>query len=165
MTFENCDMSGLVGRLADFEAPDTLFGFVVNGDHPYSKFSIAVNSGTIANVASGSDINGRWYAAAAPSAAGIVGMRVYLPEAAYGTPSEYTATTNSASASTWRQSGQAGVSKTRRQTDRHWRLLTSAWFIWTRRWTPTESRFGTTERRGWTQPALSCDGALSGQVS
>ena len=111
VTFENCDMSGLVGRLADFEAPDTLLGFVVNGDHPYSKFSIAVNSGTIANVASGSDINGRWYAASAPSAAGLVGMRVYLPEAAYGTPSEYTATTNSASASTWRQSGQAGVSK------------------------------------------------------
>ena len=70
-----------------------------------------MNSGTIANVAAGSDLNGRWYAAAAPAAAGLIGMRVYLPEAAYGTPSEYTATTNSASASTWRQSGQAGVSK------------------------------------------------------
>ena len=109
VTMSSCDISGVGGALVTYGAVATDGAFVVNGDHPYSKFNYVISTGTLANAVTCTSLNGNWTASAVPAADGMVGQTVILPKSAYGTASDYVATTSSETASTWRMKAQNGV--------------------------------------------------------
>lgn len=110
VTIDSCDFSAVTATYKVYRQDGgTNWTLRWRGTHRYSEYTGSYSGAT--NLVANENFDGVFVSRSVPTGGGVIGMRVRVTNAAYGTASEYIATTNSASASTWRMVAQNGIKK------------------------------------------------------